>query len=215
MFCACETKILWLYEILIGLGCQQESELPWLAPKKGFKFNLSSLTNVIKDSAAANADSSLVPTTLGVAAAAGVGLVVFSEAETALQLLGSAALVQFFVKKFLFADDRQKTLKEIQTFLDTKIAPKEIIDELKATENGPAILEETLSTDSLTPSKEPATASGASAAFKGDEPLALEAPGPLEEFNLTSMEGYTASARPTDLPQSTTPLSPYTQVTEY
>jgi hypothetical protein len=27
--------------------------------------------------------------------------------------------------------DRQKTLKEIQTFLDTKIAPKEIIDELK------------------------------------------------------------------------------------
>jgi len=55
MFCACETKILWLYEILIGLGCQQESELPWLAPKKGFKFNLSSLTNVIKDSAAANA----------------------------------------------------------------------------------------------------------------------------------------------------------------
>jgi chitinase domain-containing protein 1 len=111
--------------------------------------------------------------------------------------------------------DRQKTLKEIQTFLDTKIAPKEIIDELKATENGPAILEETLSTDSLTPSKEPATASGASAAFKGDEPLALEAPGPLEEFNLTSMEGYTASARPTDLPQSTTPLSPYTQVTEY
>jgi hypothetical protein len=76
-------------------------------------------------------------------------------------------------------------------------------------------LEETLFTDSLTPSKEPATASGASAAFKGDEPLALEAPGPLEEFNLTSMEGYTASARPTDLPQSTTPLSPYTQVTEY
>ncbi|CAM6003747.1 unnamed protein product [Sphagnum balticum] len=204
----------------------KESELPWLAPKKGFKFNLSSLTNVIKDSAAANADSSLVPTTLGVAAAAGVGLVVFSEAETALQLLGSAALVQLFVKKFLFADDRQKTLKEIQTFLDTKIAPKEIIDELKgignvllltdeevkqATENGPAILEETLSTDSPTPSKEPATASGASAAFKGDEPLALEAPGPLEEFNLTSMEGYTASARPTDLPQSTTPLSPYTQ----
>jgi chitinase domain-containing protein 1 len=122
--------------------------------------------------------------------------------------------------------DRQKTLKEIQTFLDTKIAPKEIIDELKgignillltdeevkqATANGPAILEDTLSTDSLTPGKEPATASGASAAFKGDEPLA---PGPLEEFNLTSMEGYTASAKPTDLPQSTTPLSPYTQVTE-
>jgi hypothetical protein len=27
--------------------------------------------------------------------------------------------------------DRQKTLKEIQTFFDTKIAPKEIVDELK------------------------------------------------------------------------------------
>jgi chitinase domain-containing protein 1 len=196
--------------------------LPWLAPKKGFKFDLSSLTNVIRDSAGANADPSLMPTTLGVAAAAGVGLVVFSEAETALQLLGSAALVQLFVKKFLFADDRQKTLKEIQTFFDTKIAPKEIVDELKGigkvllstdeeVKQAAAILEDTLSTTSLSRGKEPARPSSASTAFKGDEPPALDPPVPLEEFNLASMEGYTASPGPADLPQSTTPLSPYTQ----
>jgi chitinase domain-containing protein 1 len=163
-----------------------------------------------------------MPTTLGVAAAAGVGLVVFSEAETALQLLGSAALVQLFVKKFLFADDRQKTLKEIQTFFDTKIAPKEIVDELKGigkvllstdeeVKQAAAILEDTLSTTSLSRGKEPARPSSASTAFKGDEPPALDPPVPLEEFNLASMEGYTASPGPADLPQSTTPLSPYTQ----
>lgn len=27
--------------------------------------------------------------------------------------------------------DREKTVKEIQTFLDTKIAPKEFVDEIK------------------------------------------------------------------------------------
>jgi chitinase domain-containing protein 1 len=144
------------------------------------------------------------------------------QAETALQLLGSAALVQVFVKKFLFADDRQKTLKEIQTFFDTKIAPKEIVDELKGigkvllptdeeVKQAAAILEDTLSTTSLSRSKEPARPSSASTAFKVDEPPALDAPVPLEEFNLASMEGYTASPGPADLPQSTTPLSPYTQ----
>lgn len=83
-----------------------------------------------------------------------------SQAETALQILGSAALIQLFVKKFLFAkvsfsymawrcfvqykeltvfnfglllwmQDRQKTVQELQAFLDTKIAPKELVDELK------------------------------------------------------------------------------------
>jgi chitinase domain-containing protein 1 len=58
-----------------------------------------------------------VPTTLGVAAAAGVGLVVFSEAETALQLLGSAALVQLFVKKFLFADVRPLCISQYVSHL--------------------------------------------------------------------------------------------------
>jgi chitinase domain-containing protein 1 len=126
----------------------------------------------------------------------------------------------------LFADDRQKTLKEIQTFFDTKIAPKEIVDELKGigkvllptdkeVKQAAAILEDTLSTTSLSRSKEPARPSSASTAFKGDEPPALDPPVPLEEFNLASMEGYTASPGPADLPQSTTPLSPYTQVTQY
>lgn len=103
------------------------SELPWQLPRKGFSLDLSGL----KDLLSGNADPSLVPTTLGAAAAAGIGVAVFTEAETVLQLLGSAAFVQIFFKKFMFAEDREKTVKEIQTFLDTKIAPKEFVDEIK------------------------------------------------------------------------------------
>lgn len=51
------------------------------------------------------------------------------QAEMALQLLGSAAAVQVVVKKLLFAKDREKTIKEVQTFLDTNIAPQGLFSE--------------------------------------------------------------------------------------
>nr|DAD40341.1 TPA_asm: hypothetical protein HUJ06_014664 [Nelumbo nucifera] len=51
--------------------------------------------------------------------------------ETILQLLGSAALVQFVSKKLLFAEDRKVTLKQVDKFLNTKVAPKELVDETK------------------------------------------------------------------------------------
>ncbi|KAL2624417.1 hypothetical protein R1flu_008662 [Riccia fluitans] len=105
----------------------QSSELPWLKPRKGFTFDLPGLKDVFDTD-----NSSLVPATLGVAAAAGVGLVVFSEVEIALQLLGSAALVQILVKKLLFAKDRKKTFEDLQLFVDTKIAPKELMSELQS-----------------------------------------------------------------------------------
>ena len=31
----------------------------------------------------------------------------------------------------MVSQDREKTMKELQTFLDTKIAPQEFVDELK------------------------------------------------------------------------------------
>jgi hypothetical protein len=45
--------------------------------------------------------------------------------------LNSFLLSQHWCGDFHDVQDRQKTLKEIQTFFDTKIAPKEIVDELK------------------------------------------------------------------------------------
>ena len=53
------------------------------------------------------------------------------QAETVLQLLGSVAFIQLFAKKFLFAEDREQTIREITTYLDTKIAPKGLADDLK------------------------------------------------------------------------------------
>ncbi|KAG0597546.1 hypothetical protein M758_12G003100 [Ceratodon purpureus] len=110
-----------------GTNGWQKSELPWVLPRKGFSLNLDGLKNLL---AGSQSNANLGPT-LGAAAAAGIGVAVFTEAETVLQLLGSAAFIQIFAKKFMFADDREKTVKEIQTFLDTKIAPQEFVEELK------------------------------------------------------------------------------------
>jgi hypothetical protein len=53
------------------------------------------------------------------------------QAETALQLLGSAATVRLFVKKLLFAKDRKETISQLQRFLDTRIAPQELVAQWK------------------------------------------------------------------------------------
>eukprot|EP00252_Welwitschia_mirabilis_P010894 TRINITY_DN2453_c0_g1_i2.p1 TRINITY_DN2453_c0_g1~~TRINITY_DN2453_c0_g1_i2.p1 ORF type:complete len:363 (-),score=79.13 TRINITY_DN2453_c0_g1_i2:617-1705(-) len=92
----------------------QNSGLPWVVPRKAFNLDISGLTdalgNAIEDS------SGLVPVTVGVAAATGVGVAAASEIETILQLLGSAALVQFFIKKLLFAEVCEKPLIERKLF---------------------------------------------------------------------------------------------------
>lgn len=148
-----------------GQNGWREKDLPWLEPAKSFNLNIDGLKSILKDGEGVNADG-LAPTALGVAAATGVGLIVFSEAETALQLLGTVAVLQLFVKKFLYAADRKKTIQDIKTFLDTKIAPKEFVEEIKevgrailpkdgevqaAVETGAAVLEKELNVDSVTP----------------------------------------------------------------
>ncbi|KAB1219598.1 Rhodanese-like domain-containing protein 4, chloroplastic [Morella rubra] len=104
--------------------------------------------------------SDAVTLTLGIAAAAGFGVLAFSEIETILQVLGSAALIQFVSKKLLFAEARKKTLQEVDEFLNTKVAPKELVDEIK--QIGKALLPSPVTSKALpTPvevSPEPATA---------------------------------------------------------
>ncbi|XP_034904816.1 rhodanese-like domain-containing protein 4, chloroplastic isoform X3 [Populus alba] len=75
--------------------------------------------------------SDALPVTFAIAAATGIGVLAFSEIEAILQVLGSAALIQFVSKKLLFAEDRKQTLEQVDEFLTTKIAPKEFVDELK------------------------------------------------------------------------------------
>ncbi|XP_060964379.1 uncharacterized protein LOC115704303 [Cannabis sativa] len=105
------------------------SNLPWIAPKKALSLDFGNFTEAISD--AIGGGSGDLSVTIGLAAATGLGLLAFSEIETILQLLGSAAIIQFTSKKLLFAEDRKETLKQVDEFLNTKIAPQELVDEIK------------------------------------------------------------------------------------
>lgn len=133
------------------------SNLPWIPPRKALSLDLSNLTESISGAIGDGSDG--VSVALGVAAATGLGLLAFSEVETILQLLGSAAIVQFVSKKLLFAEDRKGTLQQVDEFLNTKVAPKELVDEIK--QIGRALLPTTASGKALPPptetSSEPAS----------------------------------------------------------
>ncbi|XVF80214.1 hypothetical protein PTKIN_Ptkin15bG0053300 [Pterospermum kingtungense] len=119
------------------------SGLPWIPPKKG--LDLSNLTETLTGAFGEESDGLSV--ILGLAAATGLGLLAFSEIETILELLGSAAIIQLVSKKLLFAEDRKKTLQEVDEFLNTKVAPKELVDEIK--QIGMALLPTTTSSKAL------------------------------------------------------------------
>ncbi|KAB2595830.1 rhodanese-like domain-containing protein 4 [Pyrus ussuriensis x Pyrus communis] len=117
------------------------SGLPWTPPKKALSFDFGNLTDALNG--AVGEDSGALSLSLGVAAATGLGLLAFTELETILQVLGSAALVQFASKKLLFAEDRKETLQQVDKFLTTKVAPKELVDDIK--QIGTALLPVTVS----------------------------------------------------------------------
>uniref|UniRef100_A0A6M2ESB5 Rhodanese domain-containing protein n=1 Tax=Populus davidiana TaxID=266767 RepID=A0A6M2ESB5_9ROSI len=137
------------------------SGLPWIPPKKALSLDLSDLSDTI--SGAFGEGSGALPVTFALSAAAGLGVLAFSEMETILQVLGSAALIQFVSKKLLFAEDRKQTLEQVDEFLTTKIAPKELGDELK--DIGRALLPVPVTVKALPAtteaSPEPAVADGA------------------------------------------------------
>ncbi|KAA8520729.1 hypothetical protein F0562_014999 [Nyssa sinensis] len=131
-------------------------------------------------------DSDALSVSLGIAAATGLGLLVFSEVETILQLIGSAALVQFVGKKLLFAEDRKQTLQQVDEFLSTEVAPKDLLDEIK--QIGKALLPSSVTSKVL-----PAPAEASPTATTDNTVQKAEA---LPEFNAAKVE---ATAEP--LPQ--------------
>lgn len=104
------------------------SGLPWIQPKKSFSFDLSGFTDAIDG--AFGEGSEAISLVFGIAAAAGLSLLAFTEVETILEFLGSAAIIQLVSKKLLFAEDRKLTLKQVEEFVNTKIGPKEFVDEI-------------------------------------------------------------------------------------
>ncbi|XP_047334090.1 rhodanese-like domain-containing protein 4, chloroplastic [Impatiens glandulifera] len=105
-----------------------KSGLPWIEPKKSVGLDFSSLTDAIEGFGEA---AGVLSITLGLAVATGLSLFAFTEVETILQVLGSAAIVQFVSKKFLYAEDRKQTLQLVDEFLTTRISPNEIADDIK------------------------------------------------------------------------------------
>lgn len=191
----------------------QNSGLPWIIPKNVFTVDFGNLKEAL-DSALEDS-SGLFPVTVGVAAATGVGLAAFSEIETLLQLLGSAALLQVFVKKLLFAEDRQRTLQQIQDFLDTKVAPKELVDELKeigkallpktadvATNNGAVVPSSQQVNDSVTADPAPVSVSSGTEIGGNSEPQ----PEPVKSETVVSAVTSNPSLRS---------LSPYPQYPDF
>jgi rhodanese-related sulfurtransferase len=169
----------------------QSSNLPWTAPKKGFSLDFGELFGD---------GSEGLPVTIGLAAATGFGILAYTEIETVLQFLGSAAIVQLVVNKLLYAEDRQKTLQQIDDFFNKKVAPKELVDEIK--EIGQALLP----TSGVAKSQPAATAAAPVAAVATAAPVEEAAPAavPVAEASTESPPETVAS----------TPLSPYTNYTD-
>jgi len=176
----------------------KSSNLPWKEPAKGFSFDLGELFGDGSDS---------LPLTIGLAAATGLGVLAYTEIETLLQFLGSAAIVQLVATKLLYAEDRQKTLKQIDEFFNKKVAPKDLVDEIK--EIGQALLPlpgETKSTPALA-SATPAAATATAATTEAATPAPTEgAPTAPTTAAPAAQESAPATPTPTAKPR---PLSPY------
>ncbi|KAL8260769.1 hypothetical protein R6Q59_024818 [Mikania micrantha] len=78
------------------------SSLPWILPKKSFAFDFSSLNDAVDGILGEGSEA--IALLFGIAAATGLSLLAFTEVETILEVLGSAALVQLVSKKLLFAE---------------------------------------------------------------------------------------------------------------
>ncbi|MED6180146.1 hypothetical protein PIB30_007657 [Stylosanthes scabra] len=181
----------------------QNSGLPWTPPKKGLSFDFGNLADAIGES------SDGLAVTLGIAAATGLGVLAFTEIETILQLLGSAAIIQFASRKLLYAEDRKQTLQQIDEFLNTKIAPKELADEI--TQIGKALLPTSTNNKALPAPTEqaPAPTTADTTVQKAEATAetiseskvdAVAAPAP--EINLEEVKAQSVPATPR-------PLSPY------
>ncbi|GLT79753.1 hypothetical protein SLA2020_512300 [Shorea laevis] len=181
------------------------SGLPWTPPKKALSLDFIGFTESF--SGAVGEGSEALPVILGIAAAAGLGLLAFTEIETILQLLGSAAIVQLVSQKLLFAEDRKQTLKQVDEFFNTEVAPKELVDDLK--QIGQALLPSPVTSKSLpTPAEagqEPTTVQEAKPAQFTAEPKVEAAVEAAPQIN--SVPSTDAKAEPSfGFPR---PLSPY------
>ncbi|XP_022924264.1 rhodanese-like domain-containing protein 4, chloroplastic [Cucurbita moschata] len=186
------------------------SDLPWITPKSS--FSLSSLTDAIAGAFGEDSEGLPAVATAVAAAVTGAGVLAFAEMETVLQLLGSAAIIQFVSKKLLSAEDRKKTFQEVDEFLNTKVAPQDLVDDLK--DIGKALLPLPATGKSLPAAEEAAVEAATSsdtlqtaeaAPVLTSEPKAEAVAEPAPELTSVAKQEVKAES----LPKISRPLSPY------
>eukprot|EP00262_Sarcandra_glabra_P012328 TRINITY_DN314_c0_g1_i1.p1 TRINITY_DN314_c0_g1~~TRINITY_DN314_c0_g1_i1.p1 ORF type:complete len:449 (-),score=90.94 TRINITY_DN314_c0_g1_i1:481-1827(-) len=177
------------------------SGLPWLPPKRTLTVDFGDLKDVISSTLGEGSDA--LSTTIGLAAVAGLSLFAFTEIETILQVLGSAALVQLVTKRLLFAEDRKVTLQQVDEFLNTKVAPKELVDEIK--QIGMALLPVTVNEKPLLPAPVEGSPETSMPEPSSPEPKSEATAEPPPEINSVPKPEVKAETLP-GLPR---PLSPY------
>ena len=110
---------------------------PWKQPGAGLSFSLPSVNLNLK-SVGANINElaedfkkapSLTKAGLAAGALFGAAFLLANEVEVILELAGILAAGNFLLK-FVFADEREKTLTEIRTLVDEKVAIKEVGSDL-------------------------------------------------------------------------------------
>jgi hypothetical protein len=69
-----------------------------------------------------NENPTVVTSTAAALAVAGVSVFLLTELETVLQLVGVAFALQFLARKLVFAEEREKTFKEVKYLIQDKIA---------------------------------------------------------------------------------------------
>ncbi|XP_078177493.1 thylakoid rhodanese-like protein isoform X2 [Carex rostrata] len=175
----------------------QSSGLPWTEPKKGFALDFSEITDAFSG---VFGTTDGLPVTVGLAVVTGLGVLALSEIETVLQLLGSAAIIQFASKKLLSAEDRKKTVQQLDEFLNTKVAPEELVDDIKMI--GKALLPASSDKKSL-----PAPASTTSTPAATESPPATTPVAESPPATTPVAESPPATTSVAESPPATTPVA--------
>ena len=93
--------------------------LPWKEPRQGLR--LPSIGN-----------GESVTGALYATGAIGASVLFTAELDAILELVGIFGASSVLVKRFLFYEDRQRTLDELQRFFDERVAPQELIADLSS-----------------------------------------------------------------------------------
>lgn len=155
----------------MGLECLFVSSDEWKASGQPWREPGEGLAGALTKAAQ---NPNTVQGALTAGAVIGAGAFLTSEADAILELVGTAGAANLLIRRFLFYEDRKRTIEELRKFFDERIAPNELISDLKLvyqsatgeTESG----REALSTSS--PSSEP---SSSPSSPSEDDPVAMQA----------------------------------------